>query len=190
MEEEFGKHFENGAFGLNTWPFFSHLSHSVESVAVDFHGFGWASCSSRAPGCLFITASFLFKTVGALTIVGPLELLQQMPLDHVRRAANRLLRPWRDDRGSVGSVGSVLVTSPAGVPRGKRHRFRVTAQEFRPDPLNQPGGAGLRRRWARTLLLGCECGEPPFVVEDHQMQNGRSSHPTPPWAVVLARSFR
>eukprot|EP00913_Durusdinium_trenchii_P023194 g21773.t1 len=87
---------------------------------------------------------------GALTIVGPLELLQQMPLDHVRRAANRLLRPWRDDRGSVGSVGSVLVTSPAGVPRGKRHRFRVTAQEFRPDPLNQPGGDP----WANAAAKG------------------------------------
>jgi hypothetical protein len=81
---------------------------------------------------------------GALTIVGPMELLQKMPLEHVRRATNRLLRPWKDgDRASVGSVGSILVTSPAGIPRGKRHRFRVTADEYRPDPLNQPGGAGL-----------------------------------------------
>eukprot|EP00435_Cladocopium_sp_Y103_P059465 s1341_g21.t1 len=81
---------------------------------------------------------------GALTIVGPMELLQKMPLEHVRRATNRLLRPWKDgDRTSVGSVGSILVTSPAGIPRGKRHRFRVTADEYQPDPLNQPGGAGL-----------------------------------------------
>ena len=91
------------------------------------------------------------QTQGALTIVGPLELLQKMPLEHVRRATNRLLRPWKDgDRTSVGSVGSVLVTSPAGVPRGKRHRFRVTAEEFRPDPLNQPGG---------PKLSWCQCHE-------------------------------
>ena len=72
-------------------------------------------------------------------------MLQKMQLEHVRRATNRLLRPWKEERGasSVGSVGSVLVTSASGVPRGKRHRFRVTAAEFRPDPLNQPGGRGL-----------------------------------------------
>ena len=72
-------------------------------------------------------------------------MLQKMPLEHVRRATNRLLRPWKEERGasSVGSIGSVLVTSASGVPRGKRHRFRVTAAEFRPDPLNQPGGRGL-----------------------------------------------
>lgn len=88
---------------------------------------------------------------GALTIVGPMELLQKMPLEHVRRATNRLLRPWKDgDRTSVGSVGSILVTSPAGIPRGKRHRFRVTADEYRPDPLNQPGGDP----WANAAAAG------------------------------------
>ena len=89
---------------------------------------------------------------GALTIVGPAEMLQKMQLEHVRRATNRLLRPWKEERGasSVGSVGSVLVTSASGVPRGKRHRFRVTAAEFRPDPLNQPGGDP----WANAAAAG------------------------------------
>ena len=82
-------------------------------------------------------------SLGALLVVGALEILRRMDLDQVRRCTLRLLRPWRDD-GSTGTVGSVLVRS--GVPRGKRHRLRLSAAEYRPDPLNQPGGEG-GMRW-------------------------------------------
>ena len=104
-----------------------------------------ASCPLHKKVMFLSCFANLARKKGALTIVGPAEMLQKMPLEHVRRATNRLLRPWKEERGasSVGSIGSVLVTSASGVPRGKRHRFRVTAAEFRPDPLNQPGGRGL-----------------------------------------------
>ena len=79
--------------------------------------------------------------------MGQVELILKMPKQHVVMAAKRLLRPWKEekdgDRSSIASVGSVLVNSAAGVPRGKRYRFRITGvREFRPDPLNQPGGPG------------------------------------------------
>ncbi|CAJ1357078.1 unnamed protein product [Effrenium voratum] len=83
---------------------------------------------------------------GALLVVGALEILRRMDLDQVRRCTLRLLRPWRDD-GSTGTVGSVLVRS--GVPRGKRHRLRLCAAEYRPDPLNQPGDP-----WANAAAAG------------------------------------
>ena len=86
---------------------------------------------------------------GVLLTVGNLDLLLKINLEEIRRATTRLLRPW-SDRSSVTSVGSVLVTSPAAVPRGRRHRFRSTANEFRPDPLAQPGGDP----WANAAANG------------------------------------
>ena len=86
---------------------------------------------------------------GVLLAVGNVDVLLKINLEEIRRATTRLLRPW-SDRSSVTSVGSVLVTSAAAVPRGRRHRFRSTASEFRPDPLAQPGGDP----WANAAANG------------------------------------
>jgi len=84
-------------------------------------------------------------------IVGRWETLRALPQELVRRAAERLLRPWQQaERDAVSDDTASLYTQGGTKLSGLRYQLRTTAESFVPDPLSQPGGDP----WARAAEDG------------------------------------
>eukprot|EP00927_Polykrikos_kofoidii_P016634 TRINITY_DN17524_c0_g1_i1.p1 TRINITY_DN17524_c0_g1~~TRINITY_DN17524_c0_g1_i1.p1 ORF type:complete len:1119 (-),score=170.05 TRINITY_DN17524_c0_g1_i1:71-3427(-) len=87
----------------------------------------------------------------AVIVVGSFVLVERQQNEIVRRAAERLLRPWaRVHQEEEASDSASMFTQGGTRLQSFRYQLRTNAPEFKPDPLSQVGGDP----WAKAAEQG------------------------------------